>query len=443
MENSFLNEEEFDENDNERMIEDADQLKELMDQYEEEEDKKEKERALKNFEADKPIDIGFLKKQYENLSDEIEKTGKVYNTSGKNFRLQSKGIHLVYKTWINKESIKEWYEEKLGLNIEFFLAAHEEGDANNNKIKLRKDFTPYKHTHVFIILEEAPNIKNARFFDIWYEDDVENKVIEEIYGLDDEEERNLLGESFWDKNNNFYGKNNPIHPYIQGNITSKTSKANMIAYLSKEDKENAKYKRSWEEKLAQLKDINSGLKLEDVRKQKDFVDVLALRELPLKSVMDLHIAFNAKKTYKDEGLYKKEDFTIELPKEFRCLFICGPSQIGKTQLALCQFEHPLQVSHMDDLKNFKPEFHDGIVFDDMDFHLKDRSSCIHLVDWDCNRSINVKGTVATIPKNTRKIFTSNESFEKYWPHDPHEAIRKRFTHVIILDKTLLFKSVKE
>lgn len=112
-----------------------------------------------------------------------------------------------------------------------------------------------------------------------------------------------------------------------------------------------------------------------------------------------------------------------VPRQFdKTEVIVGDSGIGKTQYALAHFEKPLLVSHIDDLRDFKPEEHDGIVFDDMDFHHCPRTAQIHLVDKDQMRSIHCRYSTASIPKNTKKIFTCNENG---FPFIEDEAIQRR------------------
>lgn len=100
--------------------------------------------------------------------------------------------------------------------------------------------------------------------------------------------------------------------------------------------------------------------------------------------------------------------------------IIGKAGIGKTQWALCHFENPLFVSHMDDLKNLS-EDNDGIIFDDMDFKHMPRNTQIFLLDQDQDRSIHARYEAALIPANTKKIFTCNEIPFKM----DDEAIRRR------------------
>ena len=110
----------------------------------------------------------------------------------------------------------------------------------------------------------------------------------------------------------------------------------------------------------------------------------------------------------DKANYTLEEFKWDPITDWSTSHILwGKSGIGKTQFALAHFEHPLLVSHIDDLRNFDKEVNDGIIFDDMDFLQRPRSGQIHLVDQDHDRAIHLRYANFTIPKNTKKIFTTN------------------------------------
>lgn len=128
-------------------------------------------------------------------------------------------------------------------------------------------------------------------------------------------------------------------------------------------------------------------------------------------------------------------WALQLPADFRVLFLWGRTNTGKTQRAIHAFERPLLVSQIDDLRDFDPAVFDGIVFDDMDFKKMEGGSVIHLLDWDCDRPIRCRYSNAVIPKHTRKIFTSNTSLEGTFfgvgvAEEQMAAIRRRVSHVI-------------
>lgn len=109
-------------------------------------------------------------------------------------------------------------------------------------------------------------------------------------------------------------------------------------------------------------------------------------------------------------------------ENIKSVIIIGPSGCGKTHYALGHFRNALFVTHIDDLLRFQQGVHDGIIFDDMDFRHMPRTAQIHITDWDQDRSIHCRYTVARIPRHTQKIFTCNEYC---FIDDP--AIRRRVT----------------
>lgn len=113
--------------------------------------------------------------------------------------------------------------------------------------------------------------------------------------------------------------------------------------------------------------------------------------------------------------------------------IGGNAGIGKTDYALSHFENPLIVSHVDKLKCFNPNFHDGIVFDDMSFTHFPLSAQKHLLDWTNEREINVKHDIVVIPKHTRKIFTYNYG---EFPFDESNSAIKDRLYMLETDRSL-------
>lgn len=116
----------------------------------------------------------------------------------------------------------------------------------------------------------------------------------------------------------------------------------------------------------------------------------------------------------------------------------GEPGTGKTQYALAHFERPLLVSHIDKLLEFNPDYHDGIVFDDMDFSHWHRTHQIHLVDWSNSREIHCRYRVAKIPKFTIKVFVCND-----FPFKRDAAILRRITTVFFDTDTDTDTDVRE
>jgi len=89
--------------------------------------------------------------------------------------------------------------------------------------------------------------------------------------------------------------------------------------------------------------------------------------------------------------------------------VWGKAGSGKTQWALGHFKTPMLVSHIDMLKMFDEDQHDGLVFDDMSFKHLHPGAIIHLLDINDDRSIHARYDIAPIPKNTKKIFCHNRA----------------------------------
>lgn len=90
------------------------------------------------------------------------------------------------------------------------------------------------------------------------------------------------------------------------------------------------------------------------------------------------------------------------------LLIVGESGIGKTTWAKQVIPKPcLFVSHIDDLRKFKPNYHLSILFDDVSILHMPETAQIHLTDAENPRSIHCRYGTARIPAGTVKIFTCN------------------------------------
>jgi len=143
----------------------------------------------------------------------------------------------------------------------------------------------------------------------------------------------------------------------------------------------------------------------------------------------------------DTPQYSLDQFNrppLDFSGSCKTYFLHGPSRIGKTAFALAHFKAPLMVSQMDDLKKFNGRY-DGIVFDDMSFLHLAGDHIIHLLDTEYRRSIHCRYGNATIPPNTKKIFTHNLD-NIFYPESlsviQKVAINKR--HIDVVVKESLF-----
>lgn len=134
--------------------------------------------------------------------------------------------------------------------------------------------------------------------------------------------------------------------------------------------------------------------------------------------------------------YYATDFNIAPIKWGRRAMSCiiyGPSNTGKTQYALSNFNNPLFVTHMDTLGEFIPGVHDGIIFDDMEFNHLPRTAQIQLVDAAQGRHVHIRYARAWIPAGTRKIFTTNQEHGAIFTIDD-KAIRRRLLMLEVTER---------
>jgi len=293
------------------------------------------------------------------------------NPNRKNFRFRANAVHLTYKGHIDfeHELFKKWREDTL-----WFSIVHENSDPEN----------PYEHTHAAFKWKKSKDSANPRYFDI-----------------------------------------DGIHPNIQP-VKTHDHEVNIWEYHGKEGS------------VARIKsDQGPGdyvTHIDRIRKAETLAEACTIAGVEIKSVSDvLHIRNDVPRDPKRVKRFGREHFILQVPDDWRCLFIYGPTNTGKTQWAIAQFHNPLIISELDDLRSFDPATHDGIVFDDVNLSKFDRNMCIFITDWDEARQIKCRYRNARIPAHTRKIFTSNFSFETTFPPDEAGAIRRRISRIIHVD----------
>ncbi len=288
---------------------------------------------------------------------------------GDAFRLQSKKIHLTFKHHIAFDKLRELILNVIGpRELKWYSYVHEQGHQESE--------TPYDHTHAAFEVNKALNIRNPRAFDINHE-----------------------GED--------------VHPHIKRIETNEHACSIFYEYHRKEP---VQLEQSGNGPVGGQRGGKS--LFEQVRTAPTLEKAMEAAGVGIKSVADVQAIRNDKRT-RHEHKYRDANWTRSLVHNFRCMYIYGQSGTGKTQWALHCFRNPLLVSEYDDLRNFvagdHADAHDGIVFDDMRFSGKDNSWLVNILTWEESLSVSIRYHTVTIPKGTRKIFTSNYQIGKTFP----------------------------
>lgn len=294
---------------------------------------------------------------------------------GGSFRLQSKKLMLTYRGHLDKHDLASFLALKFSSNLEFKIC-HEEGS------------TGYLHTHALVSLDKTPDIKNNRFFDF-----------------------------------------NGAHPNI---AVPKSVRhwQNMVSYVAKEDDDclgEITVAPSSSDKFSRAATYVRGCT--SLRQVLDCPEVevamtIASR-LPYFTQLWNHCG---KKTH--SKAVHSTGFSREKLDLSHNWLIYGAAGTGKTNFALSHFEHPILVSHIDDLKKICDET-DGLVFDDMSFNKYPHGSIVHLLDREVDRTIHARYFNATIPANLPKIFTANRD-DIFIPEntvlneDQEKALKRRY-----------------
>lgn len=309
-----------------------------------------------------------------------------------NFSLKATRVHLTFKTHLEVDNLIEHIASCSKKEIKHFSVVHENAD----------DSDPYEHTHALIWFKKQVQSKNPRIFDLVVNDEVIHPNIK-VVNTDDH----------W-KNVWCYHEKNPVFLAPLPHSNPVTAPKDLISAIKK------------------APSLAAAMEVADLQ-PRSLTDLVLLRK-------DKQARPPAKASY--------TNFTIpSLDNQlgsWRVVVIHGKAGTGKTQFGLAQFESPLLVSHTDDLREFDPEKHTGIVFDDMSFAHHPRESIIHLLDYDLDRSIHCRYSCAYIPARTKKIFTSNRApediFGEAWHHP---AIQRRITKVIEVSDNLFEPQIDE
>ena len=216
-----------------------------------------------------------------------------------------------------------------------------------------------------------------------------------------------------------------LHPHIEPVGRTTQDAAIVVAYSQKDGDYIAspelmhadinRYQDDWPEKLNKADTVPEAL----LMLRADHPQIFYLHGTRIRPMLELSLGQN------DAVAFGPADFTLQLePAELKrtAVVIYGASGIGKTYCALAQFERPLLVSRMEDLKKISLQT-THLVFDEMRFDGRggrDDSErltpqeLVKLLDMEHNRSISARYHDSCIPKGLPRIFTTNS---RLLPHD--------------------------
>ena len=168
--------------------------------------------------------------------------------------------------------------------------------------------------------------------------------------------------------------------------------------------------------------------------------------IEIRSVSDVKLLRNEKAPpVPGRTIYEPDSFSLRIDADFRVVYLCGPSGIGKTQFALSCLPDALVVNDSDTLRNYDPNLYSGIIIDDMDFSGWAPEQFIALADWGLDRTIKARYSNAFIPRGTKKIIVSNTPIERAWrldtcSYDQRVAILRRVYRLTIPVGFKLYRS---
>lgn len=281
------------------------------------------------------------------------------------FRWSATKYHLTYKGHIDFEVIKELLPEWSALSIVW-----ENGDVDE------QDPTPYAHTHVAVLFKKKLDSTDTALFDI---DGVHPNA---------KNRRSLPWIQYlFDKyHKGFKVKKNGKKYYIEP------------VKLFQDEPENWTSSRILLRAVAEAPNAMDAFEIADVS-VKSIGDVLSVRRECQRKRKHVHEW--------DEDCDKSRFKTIEWDRK-RSLVLLGPSQCGKTSWACAQFENPIMVGELNELRGVDWTGIDGVVFDEADFANFKRKTQIFMLDMKYTRTIKVADYTVTIPKGMPRIFCNNQ-----------------------------------
>lgn len=296
----------------------------------------------------------------------------------KNKRIAYKNIFFTYSQCdISKNEMLSYFQNHtlLGKIDKYIIAEEEHKDGG-------------KHIHALLCMEKAPDIKNMNAFDI-----------------------NVNGKIF--------------HPNFQ-----RAKSVNAVRTYCEKDGDyisNFDDKSKNDKFYEELKkyDTNDQLKILKEFKYKDCIKDFDKYERNIKRMKEIEEDIKPKKY--TINMFTNYDWMFNWNHEKYTLVLKGESGYGKTQFFLTMANKPLLCSDINDLKNIEKDT-DLIIFDDMTFKKWEEQKVIHLLDLECDRSINIKYSTAKIPKGLPRVILTNKDWNDIFPSEEKQLTRRCFYH---------------
>jgi hypothetical protein len=139
-----------------------------------------------------------------------------------------------------------------------------------------------------------------------------------------------------------------------------------------------------------------------------------------------------RKKCKMDPLKPQSSFKLPMETDFsRAIILVGEPGIGKTQYARSHFKRPLTCDQNDDMKNWKPGCHDGLILDDISFNHMPINNQIKILDIETSRSVHARNRDARLTP-APIIITCN--YERYPPVDMNDGAIARRVRVVEIKK---------
>ena len=330
---------------------------------------------------------------------------------GEDFHWNRKMYHLTYAGWVSLDLVLSTIAGATNIVLVGYSVVHEEADDDEEDEEDEDDGEPrgYRHTHVALIFLKRLNLRGARKFDV-FADHPDGVRIH--------------------------------HPHVAARCSMSHMEEIFTRYHpgSKYDIKTGKnvYKKPvfHSYKLPQDFEFHAAI-MAEILEARNLVDACLAGNIRPRNVSDVRTlrAEAAKMPKHFEHKFAKDSFLKLISTPWSCLDVYGRSGTGKTKWALAQFVEPFvckpfnSIGHLEKLKQFDPNFHDGIVLDECDLSFMSREEVIALVDPDEAPTINVRFGSFTLPAGVKKIFVGNPPPQSRYPADPWGAISRRMTYL--------------